>query len=177
MLEIETKFKVPSEKAIASALKRLGARFEGRAEERDIYYYPPRGVSAVRLRSGSGRTVFTVKIFHKGNPGRGFKIRNEFEAEIKNEKAFQNILKALGFKPAFRKEKKRLLYSWRGAKISVDRLPFIGTYLEIEGKKAAIRRAAKKLGLDMKNASASTYMDIFGRYKKLKKKPKLELVF
>jgi len=180
MLEIEVKFKITSEKAIVKALKALGARFKGRAEEKDVYYRPPvgsRGASAVRLRSAGKKSTFTVKKVPKGALSRNFKIRDEFETDIENKKAFQEILKILKFNPAFRKEKCRLLYEWNRLKISVDKLPFIGVYLEIEGDRKRIRKAAKMLGLEMKNAITSTYMELFARYKRLNKKQGLELVF
>ncbi|MBL7158004.1 MAG: class IV adenylate cyclase [Candidatus Omnitrophica bacterium] len=180
MLEIEAKFKITDEKAILRALKRIGARFKGRVEEKDIYYKAPtccKKASAVRLRSAGKRNIFTVKRIPKKTFSRNFKIRDEFETDIENKKAFQEILKILKFNPAFRKEKRRLLYEWRRLKISVDKLPFIGVYLEIEGDRKRIRKAAKALGLDKKNAITSTYMELFDRYKKLNKKPGLELVF
>ena len=180
MVEIEAKFKIKSQKAITRELKKVGARLVEETKEKDIYYRSPTGSrmpSAVRLRSSGKRTVFTVKSIPKKVFSRSFKIRNEFETDIKNKKAFQEILKILGFREAFRKEKYRLSYQWRRLKISVDKMPFIGLYLEIEGEKKKIRCAAKALGLDMKNAITHTYMELFDRYKKLNKKPGLELVF
>ena len=181
MLEIETKFKIRSEQAIRHALKRIGARFEGRQKERDIYYYPPReakSVSAVRLRMAGNKNIFTIKKIPKNiSRSKTFKIREELELFIEDKKIFQKVLGLLDFNEAFRKEKKRLLYGWNGLKISIDKLPFIGVYLELEGSKSKIVRAAKALGLNMKDAASSTYMEIFNRYKKMHKKPGLKLVF
>ena len=181
MLEIETKFKIKSQREILNALKQIGARFEGRSTEKDIYYHPPRGtkkLSAVRLRRAGNKNIFTIKKIPKNTPrSKTFKIREELELFIEDKKIFQKVLTLLGFNEAFRKEKKRLLYAWNGLKISVDKLPFIGGYLEIEGNKKGILKAARGLKLDIKKATSDTYMDIFKRYKKMNRKPKIELVF
>ncbi len=178
--EIETKFKIGSAEKFKRNLKKIGARFLAKELERDTYYC--HGILqdsgfTIRLRSVADKGIFTLKGSSGSAPSRTYKVRNEIEAGINDVKAFGKILKQLGFMPRFKKEKIRETYKWKDAKISVDKLPFMGFYAEIEGSKKSIKEAAGLLGLDMARAIPDTYMKLFDYYKMLHKKPDLQLVF
>ncbi|MFH1479147.1 MAG: class IV adenylate cyclase [Candidatus Omnitrophota bacterium] len=179
--EIETKFKITSPREIRTLLKKIKARFTIKQLEKDIYYKVPGALSrinSIRLRKISKKDgLFTIKSLTKDNPGGIFKVLDEKEMPISEVERFKNILKALGFEIAFRKEKRREIYSYSSTKITLDKLPFIGWYLEIEGSKNNIKKLAKLLCLDMNSAIPGTYMSIFNEYRKHHKRKDLELTF
>jgi len=178
--EIETKFKISSPDKLKKKLKKIDAKIIYKAYEKDTYYKNiPSGSSptVVRLRSTGKDGVFTLKYRAKRKESKTYKIRDEFEINVQDTKAFDRLLRQLGFAVLFKKEKRRKIYKWKEGKICIDKLPFIGFYLEIEAPKKRIKEIANRLNLDMKDATSDTYMDIFRKYKKAQKKPKLKLLF
>ena len=178
--EIETKFKISSPSKLKKKLKKLNARLIYKAYEKDIYYKKASSgflSDVVRLRSVGKSGIFTLKYHVKGKGSKTYKIRDEFEIKIQDTKAFDRLLRQLGFAVRFKKEKKREIYKWKEGKICIDKLPFIGFYLEVEAPKKRIKEIANRLNLNMKDAKSDTYMDIFNRYKKLNSKPGLKLTF
>lgn len=178
--ETETKFKITSPTAVRKRLGKIRAKRLSRRYERDIYYAARettlRG-TVIRLRTVGGKDgIFTVK-YPSGKASSVFKEREELETRIGDRKVFQNMLRVLGFRPQFRKEKKRETYVWKDAKILIDELPYIGWYVEIEAGRRRIRELAGKLGLDMKAAIPETYMTIFSLYKIRHGCPNVELIF
>lgn len=178
--EIETKFKIDDIKPIKQALRKAKARFISRAVERDVYYdnkfarFPG---WVIRLRNtGGNKGAFTIKLPGEKS-GSMFKIREELEAAVSNVSEFDKVLKSVGFRPCFIKEKIRETYKSGQLKVLIDKLPYIGLYIELEGPKRAIKRTADLLGLDPAEGSSDTYMDIFEAYKKAAKKPNLKLKF
>lgn len=178
--EVEAKFKIGSERSFRKVLKKAGASLLSRELEKDVYYnnLPGcRGPGAIRLRSVGDKGLFTVKSQNACGSSGTYKVRDEFEVAVADAEAFAHILKILGFKPSFRKEKLRATYGWRGAKICVDTLPFIGSYVEIEAPKKKIKEAAEALALDMSKAIPDTYMELFNYYKLRHGRPELEFSF
>lgn len=179
-LEVETKFKLDSPDKIRKALKKLGAKFISKTKEKDAYYKNPKAKNqkeTIRLRTTGKDAIFAIKL-PVGEDKKGkYKIREELEIDVKNSKLFDIMIKNVGFKLDFRKEKFRETYKWKDAVIAIDKLPFLGYYLEVEASKSVIKKITKLLNLDMNKASSLTYMDIFEKYKKLNKKPKLKLIF
>jgi adenylate cyclase class 2 len=76
---------------------------------------------------------------------RKFKVREEFETEVKNPKHMQKILSALGFRVVFRYQKYRTVYRKKKLIICIDETP-VGHFLELEGERSDIVRFAKSLG-------------------------------
>lgn len=172
--EIETKFKINSLAQFKKSLKKIRAKFLSKELERDTYY---RGLGTIRLRSLGKKGAFTIKTPSCSRQPRAYKVRNEFEVGIDDAKMFARMLEMLGFAIRFRKEKIRETYTWKDAKILIDKLPYIGYYAEIEGSKRRIRELAGLLRLDMGKAIADTYMDIFRIHKARYRKRDLELIF
>lgn len=178
--EIETKFKIESADTFKKKLKKIGATFISKEFEKDTYYRNPPGYpyfGTIRLRAKGNKGLFTIKNPVQNRASRIYKIRNELEVGIDDVKTFSDILQGLGFIPRFKKEKIRKTYKWKGAKISIDKLPYIGSYVEIEASKKRIEEVASLLGLDIKKAISDAYMNLFDYYKILRRKPDLELVF
>jgi adenylate cyclase class IV len=77
-----------------------------------------------------------------------YKVREEREVRASDERAIAEILGALGLAPRFRYEKYRSTYRLPGIAhvvVELDETP-MGDFLELEGRREAIDRAAARLG-------------------------------
>ena len=178
--EIETKFKIKSPSELRKRLKRIKARPLSKNLERDEYYKIPsvkKNIEVIRLRTIGKKGLFSIKFFAGKGKSPIYKIREEVEIKIENPGLFKKMLMMLGFQRALRKEKIRETYGWKGAKILLDKLPYIGYYVEIEAPKKKIKILASKLSFDIKKGIAETYLEIFRKFCKYRKKPYLELIF
>lgn len=153
MTEIEVKIKIDDPEKVSAKLATLGAELvkERHREKNTLYDFASRSLfhrkSALRLRTANKKAYLTFK----GPPqkSRKFKIREEYETEVKNEKQMKKILKELGFIPAFQYEKYRTVYRQKKCKICLDETS-IGYYLELEGEQSHIVRIAASLGFSKK---------------------------
>ena len=178
--EIETKFKIDSPLLLKKRLKKLGAKFISKKFEKDTYYFFPgdrRSSNTARLRSFGKKGIFTVKGPTIKDKSRKLKIREEFQTKVSDVKVFAAMLDRIGFVPGLKKEKIRETYKLKKAFIVIDKLPFMGFYVEIEASKNEIKKIAKLLEFSMKKAIPNTYMELFKRYKTHHKKPNLKLLF
>ena len=149
MLEIEIKIKIDNLAELRPALFRAGAHLEKErtAEENTLYDFRSGAFhekrSALRLRRTGKKTFLTFK----GAPqkSRRFKVREEFETEVKNEKQMKRILRGLGMVPAYHYKKFRTGYRTNRLRISVDETA-AGCYLELEGQRSDIAKFARMLG-------------------------------
>ena len=149
MVEIEVKLPVADLKAFRESLLRAGARLdkERHAEENTLYDFRSgelrsRG-QALRLRDAGRKSFLTFK----GTPqkSRRFKVRDEFETEVRNGKQIRRILKSLGLIPTFRYGKHRTVYRKGNVKICLDET-LAGNFAELEGERSDIVKLAKTLG-------------------------------
>lgn len=114
MVEIEVKIRIIDIKNLGEKILQLGAKLEKERfyEENTLYDFPSKILykkrQALRLRKMNKKSFLTFK----GPPqkSRKFKIREEYETEVKNEKQLRKILKSLGFIPVFNYEKHRTVY-------------------------------------------------------------------
>ncbi len=186
--EREIKLKVADPKALKKALARLKAKppssHGGRVYEQNIIFDTPQGGLAkhgqlLRIRKemqeGAAakktqpRTVLTFKkpAIAAENDGRGHKVREEVETEVRDAAALQGIFEGLGMSGWFKYEKYRttlkLPATARWAKdlvIELDETP-VGTYLELEGPAEAIDRAATELGYAKKDYIVKSYLALY----------------
>ena len=103
-----------------------------------------KGPGGLPRRGARRETKGTTKT-EKASP---YKIREEHEVCISNQEEVSRIFAALGFRPCFRYEKFRTTYRLPGMKnlkVEVDETP-IGLFLELEGPRREIDRAARRLG-------------------------------
>jgi len=78
----------------------------------------------------------------------------EIETEVGNFEVMSNILRMMGYAPSTSYEKYTTLLKLKDKPdihIEIQKYPF-ETFLEIEGDKEEIEKAAKQLGFDIKNA-------------------------
>lgn len=149
MLEIEVKIEIENPALLHERLIAQGAQLDKsrHLEENTLYDSPGQLLckkrQALRLRRIHKKYFLTFK----GAPqkSRRFKVREEFETEVKNGKQFQKILQALGLAPAFYYTKYRTLYRLKKLKICLDETS-VGNFMELEGERNDIVKFAKALG-------------------------------
>lgn len=92
-------------------------------------------------------------------PGERYKVREEREVGASDDGAIAEILAALGLAPRFRYEKFRSTYRLPGIAhvvVELDETP-IGDFLELEGRREAIDRAAARLGFGRADYITESY--------------------
>lgn len=150
MLEIEVKIQPKeSPKESAEKILSLGAVLvkSRYLEENTLYDFPGHILTnkqqAVRLRKIGKRCYLTFK----GSPqkSRRFKIRDEYETEVKNANQLKKILKSLGLSPSYTYSKYRTVFKYKKLKIFVDETQ-AGNFIEFEGQRSDIVRFARSMG-------------------------------
>ena len=94
-----------------------------------------------------------------------YKVREEREVRASDERAIAEILGALGLAPRFRYEKYRSTYRLPGIAhvvVELDETP-IGDFLELEGRRKAIDRAASRLGFGRADYITESYGALYAR--------------
>jgi len=150
MLEIEVKIRIYDIGAISEKISNLGTKLEKERylEENTLYDFRSKDLEkkqqALRLRTINKKIFLTFK----GPPqkSRKFKIREEYETEVRNEKQLKKILKSLGLQPVFNYQKYRTVYRKKNLKVCLDETR-IGNFLEIEGQRNEIIKFSKALGI------------------------------
>jgi|Deesub1362A_J573_1020465.scaffolds.fasta_scaffold00116_41 adenylate cyclase class 2 len=163
MTEIEVKIKIKSLSQLLQQLENLGAQQikERYFEANTLYDFRSQELfqkrSALRLRRINKKCFLAFK--GPPQPSRSFKIREEYETEIKNEKQLRKILKKLGLKPTFTYSKHRSVFRLHRLKIFVDETP-IGNFIELEGKQSDIVKVAKLLGYTRQDFIKKDYIQL-----------------
>ena len=189
--EIEVKLRVPDERRLLRQLTRLGARMtRARVHEMNTLYDTPEGNLArhgqmLRLRverpagrtdgAGKARKMATAKpemcalVTFKGpaqeaaNISGRYKVREEHELRISDPEEMPKIFEALGLRPCFRYEKFRTTFSLPGMmrlKVTLDETP-MGFFVELEGERQEIDRAAGMLGFARSDYINQSYGALF----------------
>ena len=92
-----------------------------------------------------------------------YKIREEYEIRVSHQEEARRIIERLGFHPCFRYEKFRTTYRLpgiRNLKVEIDETP-IGVFLELEGPRGEIDRAAARLGFGRAEYINKSYGALF----------------
>lgn len=165
-MELEAKFAVDSLGDIRSRLKSLDAalRKQCRFERNAVFDTPERDLKArgelLRLRQTDDKVVLTWKRPAGHLAPAGVKAMEEVETLVGDFEAMREVLRGLGYEEALWYEKFREQWNLGQTVVCLDVLPF-GEYVEIEGDPPHIAKAADCLGLDMGQAKALTYHDLF----------------
>lgn len=193
-LETEIKLRVDDLPDMLDRLRRIGARDHGRVFEQNTLYDTPahdfrkRG-RLLRLRIERAKNARNgAKLTSKAPPervkgeGRGKKPSNrhkerlEREVDVRDPGRTDRLLRSVGLRPSFRYEKYRTSFRLGDLHLDLDETP-VGTFLELEGRPAAIDRVAKKLGYAPDDYIRRTYWDLYAADCRRKwKKPK-DMVF
>ena len=152
--EIEAKLKVDSLQAITERLAQLCAEFLEERLQTDYYFDDAdrtlrRTDRCLRLRrqlTGGSEKVFLT---YKGAKEKDeFKKRQEIEIEVGNGNSAEKLLSVLGYEKTLAFEKKRRIWRFDECEISLDELPPLGSFVEIEGPDdKKIAEVQKSLGL------------------------------
>lgn len=108
-----------------------------------------------------------------------YKDREEFELRADNPEMLARIMTALGYRPSFCYEKYRTAYrvsNLPGLVLDLDETP-VGIFLELEGSRRMIDRAAKLLGYSSKDYSAASYWEVYRDHCRRAGSPVRNMVF
>ncbi|MDH7512519.1 MAG: class IV adenylate cyclase [Clostridiales bacterium] len=164
MVEIEVKIRLDDLEKTKAALLKLGAKIEKERflEENTLYDLSSQTLRqkrcALRFRKVQNKAFLTFK----GAPqkSRRFKVREEFETEVKNEKHLRKILRSLGFFPVFSYQKFRTVYRKGRLKVCLDETE-AGNFLEVEGEKSDIAKFVRCLGFSRADLIKKDYVELF----------------
>ncbi len=168
MVEIEIKIKVKDLSPVEAKILHQGAELikERFLEENTLFDFPSETLykkrQAIRVRKIGPKTFLTFK----GTPqkSRKFKIREEYETEVKHQKQLKKILKSLGLVPVFDYQKYRKVFTKGSLKIHLDETS-AGNFIEIEGERNEIVRFAKALGFSKDEFIKLDYVQLIKKRK------------
>jgi predicted adenylyl cyclase CyaB len=179
-IEIEVKFRIADAGEFSERLRKAGAKLVKTGFEKNITYDRNGELKErkelLRLRDYAGEVDIThkrkVKSEHKD-----FKVREETVVNIESFDRGKKLLEMLGYEKAWIYEKKQKVFVLDGIEVFLDEMPLIGNFMEIEGEPGEIKRTAAKLGLDMKDALATSYADEYEAFRNKNGLPFGDLVF
>jgi adenylate cyclase, class 2 len=170
--EIEAKMKVGDLAAVRKRLEAAGAVRVRKELETNAFFDAPdhRLQSAdrgLRIRiaadeAGSTRCLVTMK----GPLQAGqFKSREEIQFSADDPEAVRKIFQNLGYRSTLSFQKRRETWLFGGCEVALDEMPYLGTYVEIEGKgEASISAARASLGLSDLPSISTGYISLLSRY-------------
>lgn len=163
--EVESKWKISAAEPLRAKLAAIGGVHIGACLERNLIYDTqdqrlfkadcglrlrierPLAVDSGKRRDDNERATLTYK-GPRAVDSHGTKARDEFESEVSDADAVARLLEALGYKPQIVFEKRR--ESWRApnAVVTLDEMPSIGWFVEIEAADgASVAALARRLDL------------------------------
>lgn len=158
-IEIEKKYRLTNEQfdEVLSLLKELKAEFIKEEFEVNLLYGG--GIleaekALLRVRKIDKKTILTYKKQLPGNLG--IKKHTEYETEVADGEAIEEIIKSLGFQLGMVYEKRRQTWHFQGVEICLDKLPF-GLFMEVEGKISEIGLIEMMLELEDFEVEHNTY--------------------
>jgi adenylate cyclase class 2 len=161
--EVEVKLPFSSAAEALARLQRAGATaraprtFEDNALwDRDLDPLADSG-RMLRVRRAGRRSVLTFKRKVEGE--HRHKVCEEHETEVADARALENVLRGVGFRPAYRYQKYRTELTLEGVDVSLDETP-LGCFVELEGERDAIDRAAERLGFTPERYVRATYREL-----------------
>jgi adenylate cyclase class 2 len=170
--EIEAKMKVDDFAALRKVLQSSGARREGSELEINHFFDSPdqrlqKADRGLRIRvatdeSGKSRCTITMKgPLQKGQ----YKSREELEFAASDSEPVRLIFENLGYQLTLSFEKRRESWDFMGCSVVLDELPYLGKYVEIEGKtEKAVTDACNALGLSGLSNISSGYIALLSCY-------------
>ena len=178
--EIEVKFLIDDLAAMRQRLVALSARLTTpRTYEENLLFDTPdtqlrRQGRLLRLRRDRRNRITYKEPPAHDDPD--FKVRHEYEVEVSDFAQAQAILEKLGFTPTLRFEKYRETFTYQGAEIVLDEVPF-GTFMEIEGAREIIRDIVTALGIDFAARLVASYTEIFDAVRNTYQLPVTDMTF
>lgn len=201
--EIEIKLRIEDVPALVAKLEALGAKRIRRVFEMDTLFESFDGEfrkrrAILRLRqempmesvgnrrrlarrtSGLGGILtFKGPIESRGAGRAKYKEREEIEFRVEDVGRFERVLRRIGMRPWFRYEKYRTRYraaGFGGLHIDLDETP-IGVFLELEGSRVEIDRAAIALGYSEEDYITGSYLELYAAECMLRRVPRRDMTF
>lgn len=148
MIETEVKVRVDDLKVFRDRILKAGAELvrDRHQEKNTLYDYSSLALfqkkQALRVREVGKKTFLTFK----GTPqkSRKFKVREEYEVEVRKASALRKVLKRLGLSPVFQYRKHRTVYRKGRLNLCLDETA-VGNFCEFEGKKSDIVKFVRSL--------------------------------
>src|SRR5262249_39580617 len=138
--ETEAKMKVPDLAAVRKKLESLGAVRKAKELEKNTFFDATdrrlqRADRGLRIREAvdeNCKSSFDVTM--KGPLQKGqFKTREELEFTASDAEPARKIFEHLGYAPSLSFQKRRESWMFNDCEVELDELPYLGTYVEIEG--------------------------------------------
>jgi adenylate cyclase class 2 len=153
--EIEAKLKVDSLDKVERKLQELGAKFDSKLLQTDIYFdHEDLKLTSndicLRIRKQISESENKIFLTYKGpKEEENYKKRREIELQIHDAAAAEKLLGALGYVKEIIVEKERHQWILGHCEVLLDELQQLGTFVEIEGPDAnEIESIQKDLHLD-----------------------------
>lgn len=176
--EIEAKFRLVDADALRQRLGACGAeRVNAVREHNSILDTPDRQLlgrgCGLRIRAaepleapGPRRVTLTYKGPREpGLQGQGIKARQEIETAVADDVCLAALFARLGFAPVLCYEKRRETWRLGSAEITLDELPQLGWFVEIEAPYVSILETVRdQLALDPAAAVPETYPELTARH-------------
>jgi predicted adenylyl cyclase CyaB len=168
MLEIEVKIKIEHLAQTEENILSQGASIvkERHFYDDTFYDYPSQELRkkhhALRVRKIDKKAFLTFK--GPKQKSRKFKIREEYETEVKNERHLRKILKSLGLQPVFQYAKFRTVFRKKRLIICLDETP-VGNFIELEGQQNEIVKFAQALDFSKEDFIKLDYVQLIQRDK------------
>jgi adenylate cyclase class 2 len=165
-LEIEAKMRLDDPAALRRRLAEGGAVCAGTRTLRDHYFDTPDhrlrdGDRGLRVRLADG-AVLTYKGPRLEGP---FKSRQELETRVADGEVLMQLLQQLGLVQVFLYEKRREQWRLDACAVSLDELPQLGCFVEIEGpSEQAIAQALRRLGLEGVSLVHESYLHLVAEH-------------
>jgi adenylate cyclase class 2 len=141
--EIEAKLKVEALEIVERRLRACRGLFVRETRQRDTYFDTPdrrltRGDACLRLRRERTGPREQLILAYKGPKEQDdYKRRTEIEVEVRDARATELLLAALGYEKALAFDKRRCLWTLHNCEVALDELPLLGMFVEIEGPDSA----------------------------------------
>ncbi len=185
-VEIEAKMSVEGLAATRAKVLDVGGKLLGKYLETNTFFdSEDRSLLAadkgLRLRhkrnmdTGEEHDIITYK--GPRQPG-ALKSREEVELMVEGAAETVKLLECLEYRPVLSFEKRRESYSLDGCEVDLDELPYLGTYVEVEGpSEQAVMRVRQTLGLSDRPLIKAGYVSMLSSYLQERGKSQREIRF
>lgn len=172
-IEIEIKIRLHEPEPLLARLAELDAVHDRQFLETNTYFDLPDGRlktsdQGLRLRVEKDTTTDRVEtvMTHKGPRAHGpLKSRSETEVGVSGVHAAGQMLSVLGYRPVLTFEKLRDRFLLDRCRVEIDRVPHLGTFVEIEGEtEDEVLAVRAKLGLGDEPLIRASYIAMLATY-------------
>jgi predicted adenylyl cyclase CyaB len=164
---LEVKIKCDSFRDIKKKLEMIGARFTSKLNQKDIYYKNTKGLLKLRIENGKETLIQYKRNENSTNRWSNYNLLEFCRGNA--ERFFRNV-----FEIETVVEKRRLLYIYKDTRVHLDKIRYLGNYLELETLVINGKNDAKKrfneivylLILDLKKQIKKSNRDLMLEKKK-----------